>query len=112
VELSSLPELKELFPLLCLLARFLDALLAEYLLLFHRTLNSFVLLYPVPLSTCSMPSWQSFSESSMILVFFQLSVEFFSNATRAYVQCPLGRDPTKSSVIMSTTMSQPHSLAS
>jgi hypothetical protein len=88
VDLSSLPELKEFFPMLCLLARFLDALLAEYPLLFHRTLNNFVLLYPVPLCTFSMPNWQSFSESSVILS-PELTIEFFSNATRAYAQCPL-----------------------
>jgi hypothetical protein len=46
------------------------------------------------LCTRSMPFWQSFSESSAILVFLKLSTKFFPNATRAYAQCPLGRAPT------------------
>jgi hypothetical protein len=52
-----------------------------------------------------MPTWQSFSESSVILVFFKLSTEFFFLcAPCAYAQCPLGRAPTESSVILSATV--------
>jgi hypothetical protein len=66
----------------------------------------------VHLCACSMPIWQSFSESSVILVFLELTTEFLPSAPRACAQCPLGRAPTESSVILSATMFQLHSLTS
>ena len=75
-------ELKEFSPFRCLSVCFLDALLVESLL--HRTFSSFG--FPLcSLCTYSIPSWQSFSESSVILVFSELITEFFFHALLALV---------------------------
>jgi hypothetical protein len=141
--LPSNTELKEFSVLLCLLAHFLDALLAESLL--HRTFSSSG--SSVHLCTCSMPTWQSLPESSVILFplnsqqssflcallahtrsmptwqsfsellrasdfYLQTLNRVLPSAPRAYAQCPPGRAPTESSVILSATVFQLHSLTS
>jgi hypothetical protein len=58
---------------------------------FLRTLSSPGFL---PCNLCTMPFWQSFSESSVILVF--LNSQWGSSPTNScYAQCPLGRAPTE-----------------
>jgi hypothetical protein len=85
-----------------------NALLAEYLLPEHST----VLSSCAP-CTCSMPTWQSFTESSVILILLsELTTEFSLCAPLAPAQCPLGRASQNSSELLSTTVSLLHSLAS
>jgi hypothetical protein len=85
--LPSLPELKEFFSLLCLPAQSLNALLAEFPL--HLTERSAVLSSsPVHLCTCSMPTWQSFTESSVILFSSSNSQQSSSNCTLCLCSMP------------------------
>jgi hypothetical protein len=89
-EFSSLP---------CLLAHFLDALLVEYLLLFHRTLNSFVSLTCAPMHSFDALLVE-LSESSVILPLLSSQLSSFLCALLAVSQCPPGRAFTEALVIL------------
>jgi hypothetical protein len=70
---------------LCLSAHRLNAHLAEFP--FHRTFSSSVFYLCTP-CTCSMPTWQSFSESSVILASSELTTEFLPQAPLCICSMP------------------------
>jgi hypothetical protein len=90
---------REFSSLLCLLAHFLDALLAEYLLLFHRTLNSSVSFTCAPMHSLDA-LLAELSESSVILPLLNSQLSSFLCALLALAQCPPGRAFIESLVIM------------
>jgi hypothetical protein len=58
--------------------------------IFSQNIQQFCLLCTP--CTCSMPTWQSSSESLVIMVLLsKLTARFFSMHHSAYAQCPLGR---------------------
>jgi hypothetical protein len=60
-----------------------------------------------------MPTWQSLTKSSVILILLsELTTEFFPMHHYAYAQCPPGRALQNSSELLSATVFLLHSLAS